>query len=153
MNFDSVNYWFLLQDFVFAVAAGFAAKGISCVLPVFLCRGRAVLWIRDMLTSFIFAAVVFSYVISFANYPDVRIYHLIGAAIGFAGFDFKFSTIFHKISEKFLKILRNKMLCLTKKACSIICGFGVKIRRTNKKEQKAAENTDLKNNNNWVYNL
>ncbi|MBQ6929512.1 MAG: hypothetical protein IJN27_04335 [Oscillospiraceae bacterium] len=153
MNFDSVNYCFLLQDFVFAMAAGFAAKGISCVLSVFLHRGRAALWIRDMLTAFIFAAVVFSYVISFANYPDVRIYHLLGAAVGFAGFDFKFSTIFHKISEKILKIIKNKMLCLIKKARSIICGFGVKIRRTNKKEQKVAENTDLKNNNNWVYNL
>ena len=52
-----------------------------------------------------------------------------------------------------IKILNNKMLCLDKKARSINCGFGVKIRLTNKKEQKVAENTDLKNNNNWVYNL
>ena len=101
MNFDSVNYSFLLQDFVFAMAAGFAVGGANLFLSLFLYKNKISLWIRDMLTAFIFAIAVFSYVVSFANYPDVRIYHLVGALFGFLSFNFNFSTIFHKYSEKF----------------------------------------------------
>ena len=83
MNFDVVNYSFLLQDFIFAMGAGFAVGGINRFLSLFLYKGKIRLWIKDMLVAFLFAVAVFSYVVSFANYPDVRIYHLLGALFGF----------------------------------------------------------------------
>ena len=153
MNFDSVNYYFLLQDFAFAMAAGFAVGGINRFLALFLYKGKVRLWIRDMLTAFIFSVAVFSYVVSFANYPDVRIYHIVGALFGFLSFNFNFSTIFHKFSEKIFSKVKNNMLCYGKKVYSTICTKRQKIHKKHKKRQPVAENTDLKNDNNWVYNL
>lgn len=153
MNFDSVNYCFLLQDFIYAAAAGFVAGGINQFLTVFLYGRKTLVWIRDMLAGFIFSVVVFSYVVSFANYPDIRIYHILGAFAGFLSFDYKFSTIFHKIFEKILTAVKNKMLCAFEKAATTVGVLYEKNRQKHKKGQTGAENTDLKNNNNWVYNL
>lgn len=153
MNFDSVNYSFLLQDFAFAVAAGFAVGGINRLLSVFLQSGKIALWIRDMLVAFIFAVVVFSYVVSFANYPDVRIYHLLGALFGFLSFDFNFSKIFHKFLKNFLRKIKHKMLCVWVRLCRIFCILTQNFAKNHKRRHKGRENTDLKNDNNWVYNL
>lgn len=153
MNFSSVNYGFILQDFVFAMGAGFAVGGINKFLAIFLCGGKIRNAVRDMLVAFIFAAAVFSYTISFANYPDIRIYHLLGAFLGFLAFDFNFSTIFHKIFKKIYKLLKNKILCCNKKIHGTICGVKQKYSQKQKKQQQMAENTDLKKQDNWVYNL
>ena len=153
MNFDVVNYSFLLQDFVFAMGAGFAVGGINRFLSLFLYKSKIRLWIKDMLVAFLFAVAVFSYVVSFANYPDVRIYHLLGALFGFLSFNFNFSTIFHKFFENFSKNTKNKMLCYGKKVYGIICVKKQKTSKKQKKQQSLPENTDLKNNDNWVYNL
>ena len=153
MNFDVVNYSFLLQDFIFAMGAGFAVGGINRFLSLFLYKGKIRLWIKDILVAFLFAVAVFSYVVSFANYPDVRIYHLLGALFGFLSFNFNFSTIFHKFFEKFSKKTKNKMLCCGKKVYGIICAQKQKVLKKQKKQQPSPENTDLKNNDNWVYNL
>lgn len=153
MNFDSVNYAFILQDFVFAMGAGFAAGGINKLLAIFLYGGKIRNALRDMLAAFIFATAVFSYTVSFANYPDIRIYHLLGAFLGFLAFDFNFSTIFHKIFKKIYKLLKNKMLCCNKKMHSTICDVKQKYKQRHKKQQQPAENTDLKKQDNWVYNL
>ena len=153
MNFDSTNYVFLLQDFIFAAAAGFAAGWIGCVLSVFMPAGRKVLWIRDMLTAFIFSVLVFSYVVSFANYPDVRIYHLLGALFGFLSFDYGFSAFLHKKIIKKIEKVKNKMLCFAARIFGTICVCVRKNRENNKKQQPEPKNTDLKNDNSWVYNL
>ncbi|MBR2027850.1 MAG: hypothetical protein IKA10_02520 [Oscillospiraceae bacterium] len=153
MNFDSVNYSFLLQDFVFAMAAGFAAGGVNRFLSLFLYKGKVSLWIKDMLTAFVFAAAVFSYVVSFANYPDVRIYHLLGALFGFLSFNFNFSTIFHKFFEKIYGKIKNNILCCGKKVYHTICVKRQKVSIKHKKQQSLPEKTDLKNDDNWVYNL
>ena len=153
MNFDVVNYSFLLQDFVYAMAAGFSARLFNAVLSLFLYGGRLQLWIRDMLVAFVFSVLVFSYVVSFANYPDIRIYHILGALLGFLSFDFKFSTFFCKILEKFTNKIKHHILCCGKKLYSTGCVMKQKLKQNTKKEQPLPKNTDLKNNNNWVYNL
>ena len=153
MNFAAVNYSFLLQDFVFAMGAGFAAGGIVRLVWLFLPTGKIWLWIKDMLAAFIFSVVVFSYVISFANYPDIRIYHLLGAFFGFLSFNFNFSTIFHKILKKFTNKFKNKMLCYGKKVYRTVCDLRQKVNHKYSKRQKVAKNDDLKNDEIWVYNL
>ena len=57
MNFDVVNYSFLLQDFIFAMGAGFAVGGINRFLSLFLYKGKIRLWIKDMLVAFLFAVI------------------------------------------------------------------------------------------------
>lgn len=153
MNFDSVNYSFLLQDFIFAMAAGFAVGGAKQFMAIFLPKGKKRLFVRDMLTAFLFAAAVFSFAVSFANYSDVRIYHILGALFGFLSFNFNFSTIFHKIFKKFFSKAKIKMLCYGKKVFGTICGLKQKINKSSKKCQQVAQNEDLKSENIWVYNL
>jgi len=153
MNFDSVNYSFLLQDFIFAAGAGFAVGFLQQLLAVFLYGSKTKVAVRDMLTAFIFAVVVFSYTISFANYPDIRIYHILGAFTGFLTFDFEFSAIFQKFFKKIYKFSKDKILCCGKKVYSTICGLRQKYKKKDKKEIQLAKNTDLKNQDNWVYNL
>ena len=153
MNFEAVNYSFLLQDSLFAMGAGFAVGGVNRFLSLFLYKGKICLWIRDMLTAFLFAVAVFSYVVSFANYPDIRVYHLLGALFGFISFNFHFSPIFHKFFEKFFNRVKTYILCCNKKVYNTICGARQKIIKKHKKQQPVAENTDLKKDDNWVYNL
>lgn len=153
MIFEPVNYSFLLQDFLYAIAVGFAVGGINQIMLIFLPKGKKRLFLKDMLVCFIFAVMLFSYVISFANYNEVRIYHILGAVFGFLSFNFNFSTIFHKIFKKYFSAVKNKMLCCGKKVYSIICAKRQKNNKSEQNEQAASKNTDLKNKNIWVYNL
>ena len=135
------------------MAAGFAVGGANQFLAIFLPKGKVCLFVRDMLVAFLFAAAVFSFAVSFANYTDVRIYHLLGAIFGFLSFDFNFSTIFHKIFKKFFKKSKNNILCYGKKVHGIICALKRKVNQKPKKLQQVAQNEDLKSENIWVYNL
>ena len=153
MIFESINYWFAVQDFVFSLGAGFAVGFVNQLLSVFFYKGKIPVLIKDMLVSFIFAVTVFSYVISFTNYPVIRIYHVAGCLLGFFCFPFKFSTFFHKISEKILKFLKNKMLCCFKKISTIICGCVEKRQRKNKSGQSEPKNDLLQREEELLYNL
>ena len=121
MNFEAVNYSFLLQDFIFAMGAGFAVGGANCFVSLFLNKGKICLWIKDMLVAFLFAVTVFSYVVSFANYPVMRIYHIAGAFCGFRAFNIEFSKKLQNIFEKIFLFLKHKMLWMVKKCKSTIC--------------------------------
>lgn len=153
MIFESINYWFALQDFVFSLGAGFAVGFIDQLLSVFLYKGKIRLFIKDTVICFVFALTIFSYVVSFTNYPIIRIYHLIGGLLGFFCFSFRFSTFFHKYSEKFLKSLKIKMLCLCKKVSTTICDFVEKTAKKHKAEQDESKNDHLKSSEDLLYNL
>lgn len=152
MMFDTVNYPFLLQDFLFAMAAGFGVAFINQLLSAFFYRGR-LLFVKDLFVCFIFAVAVFSYVVSFANYPVVRIYHIIAAFMGFLSFNIPFSIIFQKISKKICEFLKRKMLCLHGKIKSTVCVVCQKITSKNKKDKTVTEERHLKNGEHLVYNL
>ena len=139
MIFESINYWFAFQDFVFSIGAGFAVGFFYQIISVFLYKGKTAVFIKDILTCFVFAVVVFSYVVSFTNYPIIRIYHIIGGFLGFCAFPFKFSTYFHKIFEKFLNFVINNILCYGKKVSSIICEQRQKRREKHKKRREPTE--------------
>ena len=153
MNFEPVNYAFLLQDFVFAMAAGFAAAFIKEVLSCFLSGGRTAVFIRDIISCFIFSVLVFSFVISFANYPDIRIYHVAGALLGFLSFNISFGKMFHNLFKRaFLKI-KSHILCPVEKIKHTICaGAALSAQKKNKKAGKEKSKA-LKNKEQVVYNL
>lgn len=153
MIFESINYWFALQDFVFSIGAGFAVGFVNQLLSVFFYRHKVLVFAKDMFVSFIFAVTVFSYVISFTNYPVIRIYHIFGGLVGFLCFPLKFSTFFHKIFEKIFRTFKNKMLCFFKKISTIIC-VRVEKKRGKAKSRHSESKTDhLQREEDLLYNL
>ena len=153
MIFEGVNYSFLLQDFLFSIGAGFVVGGLNQLLSVFMYKGRIRLFIKDILVCFLFAVVVFSYVVSFANYQVVRIYHILGALLGFLSFNIRFAHIFHKFFEKFFLFIKNKMLCYGKKVFTTICVFCKKRTKRRHTDKETAQPNHLKNKEVIVYNL
>ncbi len=153
MNFDIVNYSFILQDFAFAMGAGFAVGILDKFIKIFLSDNKILNSVRYMITAFLFAVIVFSYIISFSNYPDVRIYHLIGASLGFVTVDFGFSNIFRKIFILFFVKIKNYILYLIKKINGTICGLVQDINKNDKKQQEKPKDELLKKQDSWVYNL
>ena len=152
MIFESVNYVFLLQDFAFAMAAGFVAGIINQIVSIFICKGRICLFIKDIFISTVFAVVLFSYVVSFANYPVVRFYHIVCAFAGFLSFNIRFSIIFHKIFGKIYGIFEHNMLCVWQGIKSAFC-VGWRKRATKHPESKEnGKNADLKTNDVLIYN-
>ena len=153
MIFESINYSFLLQDFAFAMAVGFAVAVVNEAVSIFVYKGRRLVFIKDILMCVFFAAAVFSYVVSFANYPVVRIYHIIAAFVGFLSFNIPFSKFFHKIHEKIFGFLGHKILCVCGKIKPVICVFAGKRRQKKKAQQDALHKADLKSDEVMVYNL
>ena len=153
MIFESINYSFLLQDFLFAMAAGFAVGGINQLVSVFLYGGRIRLFIKDILICTIFAVAVFSYVVSFANYPVMRIYHIAGAFCGFRAFNIEFSKKLQNIFEKNFLFLKHKMLWMVKKCKSTICAKAAKRRAKRQKLPPQQPQPHLKNDDSLVYTL
>ena len=133
MIFESINYWFALEDFIFSISAGFVVAFFYQLLSIFLYKGKTAVFIKDLLVCTVFAVVIFSYVISFANYPIIRIYHILGGFLGFLAFPFHFSSIFHKFFEKIFSVLKNKILCYGKKVLTIVC----------ERRRKSAETADI----------
>lgn len=153
MMFESVNYTFLLQDFAFAAAVGFAVAVTDQIVSLFIYRGRISVFFKDTAVCILFAVAVFSYVVSFANYPVVRIYHIMAAALGFVSFQLPFSGCFHKIYEKFLKKIKHYISCLLMSFRTILCGFAEKHRAKKIKKENFHKKTDLKKQDIVVYNL
>lgn len=153
MIFEAVNYAHLVQDFVCSAGAGFGVAFVGQLLSSVLPCGKKGVFVRDVAVSFLFALTIFSYVISFTNYPVVRIYHLIGGAAGFFAFPVKFSVFFHKISKKIFNIPKNKMLCLYGKIKSTVCDKTQKTVKNNEEGQNALQNDHLKSEDVLIYNL
>ena len=133
MIFESIDYWFAFQDFLFSISAGFVVAFFYQLLSIFLYKGKTVVFIKDLLICIVFSVVIFSYVISFTNYPIIRIYHILGGFLGFLAFPFCFSAIFHKFFEKIFSAIKNKILCCGKKVSTIVC----------EKRQKRAKTADI----------
>jgi len=153
MIFESINYSFFLQDIFFSMAVGLAVAIIHEIVSIFLYKGRIRLFIRDIFICFLFAVAVFSYVVSFANYPVVRIYHILAAFFGFLSFNIPFSKIFHKLSEKIFGFAKLKILYLYSKMKSIICVLSEKRRRKTQEKEQQGQKADLKTEEVLVYNL
>jgi len=153
MIFESIDYSFALQDFLFSIGAGYAVGFFAQLMSVFLYRGRIRIFVKDIAVSFIFAVTVFSYVVSFTNYPVIRIYHIAGGIIDCFCFSVQFSIIFQKIFEKIFLFIKNKMLCYGEKVSSIICDLRRKRAEKSKVMTDPAENEPLKKESELLYNL
>ena len=153
MIFESINYWFALQDFIFSMAAGFVTGFIYQLLSVVLYGNKIAVFVKDIIICFIFAVVIFSYVVSFTNYPIIRIYHILGGFLGFLCFPFRFSIYLQKIFFKIFSAVKNKMLCYSGKVLSIICDRRPKRTKSKAEKETKQKEDHLKSEEVLLYNL
>lgn len=153
MIFESINYVWLLQDFVFSMVAGFITAIFSQIIGIILYKGKIRLFIRDILTCLFFSVMIYSFIISFANYHILRIYHIIGGLIGFLCFNIKFSKIFHILFERIFKWNKSKILCVLKKINSTISVRRQKKAKSKVEKQKSTTDESLKTDIIYVYNI
>lgn len=86
MIFQVQSYALIFHDAIFAMGVGFVAGAFYQLLGIFLYKGRVKLFIRDVATGIVFATLIFSYSVSFANYPILRWYMVLPALIGLVAF-------------------------------------------------------------------
>lgn len=153
MTFVAINYQLLLEDFIYSIAAGFFAGFLNQVLGIFLYRGRVRLFIKDMVMFFIFSIVIFSFVISFANYPILRYYHILGGGIGFLIFLPKFSRPFNFISKRVLIFAKKQTKGRLKQINNTYCNIKKKYNTKKDVKIKNPEQNLLQMEDIMVYNL
>ena len=91
MSFDVQSYFLIFQDAVGAMGAGFTAGAFCHFMGMFLHKGKIRLFIKDVATAIVFTTLVFSYSVSFVNYPVLRWYMVVFALIGMLSFPVAFS--------------------------------------------------------------
>ena len=82
MIFEAQNYYLVFQDAVFSMAVGFVTGAFYQLIGIFFYKGRTGLFIKDVLTGIVFTTLIFSYSVSFANYPILRWYMVLFALAG-----------------------------------------------------------------------
>ncbi len=102
MMFSAENYKFILEDCTYALAAGFILSFINEILNSLFYKTKINVFIKDILFFIIFAVILFSYVVSFANYPVLRWYHTLFCIIGFIVSRFSFAKILRLIFDLYL---------------------------------------------------
>lgn len=153
MTFHATSYPLLFQDFLYSIAAGFFVGFINQAVGVFFYRGKKILFIKDLVMAFIFSVVLFSFVVSFANYPVVRYYHIAGGAMGFFAFSPKFSKPVNMLTNICLgfafKLVKNCYNHIKNTFCNIIAKYNMEKKENT---QKVKENL-LQSDDILVYNL
>ena len=111
MMFEPQSYTLIMWDAVYSIAAGFVVGFVYQLLSVFLYRGKLAVFIRDVAVWAVFASVLFSFVISFANYKVLRWYNVAFGLVGWRCFPFAFSAVCNRwcmaVSSKFLNAVKH----------------------------------------------
>ncbi len=104
MIFTPENHRFILEDCLYCLSVGFIVSFINEILKSIFYKNKIEIFIKDILISIIFAVVIFSYVISFANYSILRWYHILVSFIGFLLSRFSFSKILKLFFDLYFKV-------------------------------------------------
>ena len=107
MIFDAQRYNLVMWDFLYSMGAGFAVGVIYQLMSVFLYRNKAAVFVKDLVCGGVFATVVFSYVVSFANYKVLRWYNIARALGGLLLFTPGFAQTFHRLTAVVHNPLKN----------------------------------------------
>ncbi len=118
MIFEPQKYSFIMQDAVYSLAIGFMCGFINRCLSCFFYKGKVRLFIKDVLMTVVFATLVFSYAVSFANYKVLRWYNVFFALMGLVFFRPCFDRIVHILSS-FIAVTIKYIFSLIKNAVVI----------------------------------
>ncbi|MBR5305666.1 MAG: spore cortex biosynthesis protein YabQ [Oscillospiraceae bacterium] len=152
MMFEPQSYTLVMWDAVYSMAAGFVVGFVYQLLGVFLYRGKLAAFIRDVVSWAVFAVVIFSFVISFANYKVLRWYNIAFGLVGWRCFPFAFSRACNKWSTA----VTDKTGCVIKYCIKSIHGkisaFSEKKRIKKKKITQKNKEELLKETEVLLYN-
>ncbi len=133
MIFEVQSYRLIFEDAVYSLGAGFATAVFYQLISVFLYKGKIAVFIRDILASVFFSVAVFSYSVSFANYPILRWYNIFFALLGRLMFTPAFSNCLHRYTDKIILIARS---CIKGLLTFISGKLSVKIEKIKEKNRK-----------------
>lgn len=152
MIFEVQKYNLIFEDAFYSLAIGFLVGFINQFLAIFLFKNKKAIFVKDVLVSIVFAFLIFSYTVSFANYKVVRWYNILFAILGIC----LFSPCFSKSGHILLLMFSSCVVFLFRMIKGKILSFFVKkkkkynLKRNKNKCEKSEEN--LKNNDILLYN-
>lgn len=152
MNYQVQSYALIFQDMIYSLAVGFFAGFINQVLAVFLFRNKKAVFIRDIIMSVVFAFLVFSYAVSFANYKVLRWYNVAMSLVGLL----RFHPCFAKGGHFVVLLFSSVVVFIFRMIKSAIKGFlsNKKSEFVRKRKIRECEKTsqNLKNEDKMLYN-
>ncbi len=115
MIFEPQKFTYIVQDGIYSIAPGFIAGFFYRLLDVFMPKGKVKVFIKDLLTAVLFTVLMYSYVVSFANYRVLRWYNVLFGLAGMILFNPVFNTAL-KVALALAQILRSAALFKTVKS-------------------------------------
>ena len=95
---------------MYSMSAGFVTGVVYQLLSLFFYKNKVAVFIKDVLISCVFATVLFSFVVSFANYKILRWYNIAAAILGRLAFTPSFSDGFHKLTIQLVKYVKSNLI-------------------------------------------
>ncbi len=138
MIFEAQNYTLVMWDAVYSMAVGLVTGFVFQLLSVFFHRGRLAVFIRDMAVCVVFAVLIFSYVVSFANYKVLRWYNIAFGLVGRLAFPYAFSSGCSRYITKVILTIKD----VFKRIFSTVYG---KLLGTVKKKREKSKDFSQKN--------
>ena len=135
MIFEVQSYQLILWDAVYSMGIGFVSAVIYQILSAFMARGKILIFIKDVVISCIFGVLIFSYVVSFANYKVLRWYNVAFGLLGWFCFPLAFGKSFNILISNLLSKISIKTTNCVKQVCGKLSVI------TEKKSQKNKNNT------------
>lgn len=135
MIFEVQSYQLILWDAVYSMGVGFVTAVIYQILSGFMARGEILVFIKDVVISCVFAVLIFSYVVSFANYKVLRWYNVAFALLGWFCFPLAFGKSFNILISNLLSRISFSTTNCIKQICVKLSVI------TEKKSQKNKNNT------------
>ncbi len=152
MIFEPQSYSLIFQDAVYSMAVGFITGFVYQLLGVFLYNGRAKQFVRDIIAGLVFTVLIFSYSISFANYPILRWYMVLFALLGAVLFTPRFARRGNIMLKLVAVTLRFFTLAAAKKFRGKLLDISEKNKQKKQKFPQKNRPEVLKTNDIMLYN-
>ncbi len=152
MIFEPQSYSLIFQDAVYSMAVGFVTGFVYQLLGVFLYKGRAKQFVRDIIAGLVFTVLIFSYSISFANYPILRWYMVFFALLGAGLFTPRFARMGNMLLSLVAATLRFFIAGAFKKVCGKLLDISEKNKQKKQKFPQKNRPEVLKTNDIMLYN-
>ena len=152
MIFEPRKFSFVLQDALYSLAVGLVCGFINRLLSCFLYKGRRRLFVKDIMTGFVFALLSFSYAVSFANYKVLRWYNIFFALAGMLSFRPGFDRVVRLLSSLVLVTAGFFLKKSANAAITAIAGFKRKKVVKYQKNTQNLQSVPLQDDDKVLYN-
>ena len=105
--FEPQRYLLVFWDGVYSMAVGLVVGFFYQLVSLFLYKGKVAVFIKDVAVSAVFALIMFSYVVSFANYSLLRWYNIAFGLVGWRCWPFAFSKMVNRWQNRIIKKVKS----------------------------------------------